>query len=194
MSVCDLEQPAVMPTATQEDVRRARRVLFHGVTGSGKSTAALALGARLDLPVHLVDDEFGWLPGWTPRPKAEARGLAAAVAAQPEWVFDSAYSSFIDLVHPTSEVVIGLDYPRLVSLSRLLRRTLVRVVRRGPVCNGNVETLARTLDRDSIFVWHFRSFARKRRRLCAWRDAPSGPPVLALRHPRELSQLMRALG
>ena len=38
-------------------------VLVHGVTGSGKSTAALAIGARTGHPVTLVD-ELTWLPGW----------------------------------------------------------------------------------------------------------------------------------
>ena len=69
-----------MPTATIDDVRRARRILLHGVAGSGKSTAALALGARLGLPAHLSDDEFGWLPGWVQRSADEMRALAGAVA------------------------------------------------------------------------------------------------------------------
>lgn len=51
-----------MPPATVDDVQRAKRVLVYGVTGSGKSTAAVVIGARLGLPVHLADDEFGWLP------------------------------------------------------------------------------------------------------------------------------------
>ena len=42
------------------------RVLLYGVTGSGKSTAALAVGARTGHPVTLVDD-LTWLPG-PPRP------------------------------------------------------------------------------------------------------------------------------
>ena len=37
------------------------RILVYGVTGSGKSTAALAIGARTGLPVTLVD-ELTWLP------------------------------------------------------------------------------------------------------------------------------------
>lgn len=52
-----------MPSASIDHVRQARRVLFHGVAGAGKSTAAERLGAVLGLPVTLVDEEFGWLPG-----------------------------------------------------------------------------------------------------------------------------------
>jgi hypothetical protein len=38
------------------------------------------------------------------------------------------------------ELIVGLYFPRWLSLSRLLRRCVVRVVRRTPVWNGNVET------------------------------------------------------
>lgn len=182
-----------VPTATVEDVQRARRVLLYGVTGSGKSTAALAVGARLGLPVHLADEEFGWLPGWVQRPASEMRALAAVAASEPAWVFDTAYAIFRDLVEPRADVVIGLDYPRWFSLGRLLGRTLIRVVDRRPVCNGNVETLRQLFARDSIIVWHFRSFARKRAAMRAWAARAEGPPVMLVRCSRELDQLVNAL-
>ena len=176
-----------------DDVQRAKRVLVYGVTGSGKSTAALAIGARLGLHVHLADDEFCWLPGWVQRPAAEMRALAAVAASEPAWVFDTAYESFRDLVEPRADVVIGLDYPRWISLGRLLRRTLVRAVDRRPICNGNVETLRQVFSRDSIIVWHFRSFTRKRATMRAWASRAEGPAIMLVRRPRELDRLVSAL-
>lgn len=183
-----------MPPATVDDVQRAKRVLVYGVTGSGKSTAALAIGARLGLPVHLADEEFCWLPGWVQRPAAEMRALVAVAASEPAWVFDTAYGSFRDLVEPRADVVIGLDYPRWISLGRLLRRTLARAVDRRPICNGNVETLRQVFSRDSIIVWHFGSFARKRATMRAWAARTEGPAVMLVRRPRELDLLVGALG
>lgn len=177
-----------------DDVQRAKRVLLHGVTGSGKSTAAVAIGARLGLPVHLADEEFGWLPGWVPRPADEMRALVAVAAAEPAWVFDTAYGTFRDLVEPRAEVVIGLDYPRWISLGRLLKRTLIRVLDRRPICNGNQESFRQMFSRDSIIVWHFRSFARKRATMRAWAARAEGPPVMVVRGPRELDKLIAALG
>lgn len=182
-----------MPHATVDDVRNARRVLLYGVTGSGKSTAALAVGERLGLPVHLADDEFGWLPGWVQRPADDMRALAGAAAAGPEWVFDTAYGTFRDLVEPRAEVIIGLDYPRWLSLTRLLRRTLSRVATKEPVCNGNTENWRALVSEESIIAWHFRSFARKRATMRAWAARPDGAPVMLLRHPRELDRLLSAL-
>ena len=183
-----------MPIASVADVQRARRVLLFGVTGSGKSTAALAVGARLGLPVHLADEEFGWLPGWVQRPAAEMRALAAIAASEPSWVFDTTYNSFRDLVERRADVIIGLDYPRWLSLAWLLRRTLIRAIDRQPICNGNVETPRQTFSRDSIIVWHFQSFSRKRATMRAWAARAEGPPVLVVRRPRELAQLVNALG
>ena len=60
-----------MSAGTVDDVARARRILCFGATGSGKSTLAGALGARLGLPVTLVDD-LCWDPGWR-EPSQEER-------------------------------------------------------------------------------------------------------------------------
>ncbi|WP_052459993.1 hypothetical protein [Tessaracoccus massiliensis] len=60
-------------------------------TGSEKSTAAEQLVATLGLPVHLVDEEIGWVPGWVQRPVEDMRRIAAGTVEEPEWVFDSAH-------------------------------------------------------------------------------------------------------
>ena len=54
------------------------RVLVYGVTGSGKSTAAVSIGARTGLPVTLVD-ELTWLPGWVPVDTAVQRQMIGEV-------------------------------------------------------------------------------------------------------------------
>lgn len=182
-----------MPHASFDDLRNARRILLHGVTGSGKSTAALAIGKARGLPVHLVDEEFGWLPNWVQRPVDDMRRLAAEAAAEPEWVFDSTYGTFRDLVEPRAEVIVGLDYPRWLSLWRLIRRTLTRVVTKQEMCNGNVEDWRAIFSKESIILWHFRSFPRKRKVLREWAVRPDGAPVLVLEHPRELDLLVRLL-
>lgn len=182
-----------MSLATVDDLRRARRILVHGVTGSGKSTAALALGQGLGLPVHLADEEFGWLPNWAPRPTEEMRRLAKAAAVEPEWVFDTAYTAFRDLVEPRADIIVGLDYPRWLSLARLVRRAIHRAVTRQEICNGNVETWRQLFSRDSIILWHFKSFRRKREAMHLWATRPDGAPILLLRHPRELEQVLRQL-
>jgi hypothetical protein len=78
---------------------------------------------------------------------------------------------------------VALDYPRWRSLAWLTRRTLGRVIDRRTICNGNTEGFRQMLARDSIIVWHFRSFARKRARMRAWAADPAGPEVIRLTSP-----------
>ena len=177
-----------MEAAVKTIPKNPSRVLFYGVTGSGKSSAANAYAAASGLPEFSADDDIGWLPGWQQRTVEQQRQIAAAVAARDRWVLDSAYGVWRDIVVPRAELVVALDYPRWLSLSRLLRRSVRRVITRQPVCNGNVETLGRLFARDSIVYWHFTSFARKRRAFREWQSDPDMPPVMVFRRPGELDE------
>ena len=53
----------------------AQRVLFHGVTGSGKSSAANAYAQAAGLEEYSADDDIGWLPGWQQGPVEEQRRI-----------------------------------------------------------------------------------------------------------------------
>jgi adenylate kinase family enzyme len=174
-------------------VDQPRRVLIYGVTGSGKTTMAHRVADRLGLPCHEVD-ELTWRPGWVEVPGAEQRARIAAICAGDRWVLDTAYGAWADLPLATADLVVGLDYARWRSLWRLLRRSAVRVATREPVCNGNVETLRNMIARDSILVWHFRSFRRKRQRMRRWAADPDGPPLVLLRSPRAAEAWLATLG
>lgn len=168
------------------------RILVYGVTGSGKTTAALAIGSRTGLPVTLVD-ELTWLPGWVPVGASVQREVIGDIVAGERWVLDSSYSDWLGFVLPRTELVVALDYPRRLSLARLVRRTVSRVITKEPLCNGNVEGWRNAVGRDSIILWHFQSFSRKRRRMRAWAADPQMPPVLLFRHPRELAAWISSL-
>ena len=162
-----------------------RRVLVYGVTGSGKTTLARTLGTVTGLPWHSADDEIGWLPSWRERPADEQRALAQAIADQPAWILDTAYGQWKDVIVPRAQLVVALDYPRHVSLRRLLKRTMARTVTRERVCNGNVESMRQALSGDSIILWHFRSFERKKRRIAQMLNDPEGPTVVRLTSPEQ---------
>ncbi len=169
----------------------ARRILIYGVTGSGKSTLAESVAARTGLPWFSVDDLM-WEPGWIAVAQAEQRARIAAICARDEWILDTAYSGWRELVLDRAELVVGLDYPRWRSLGRLVRRTAGRIRDRRPICNGNVETLRGAFSRDSIIAWHFRSFRRKRAHLREW-AARDGRRVLLFRSPTQTDHWLATL-
>lgn len=170
----------------------ASRVLIYGVSGSGKSTLAADLSRVTDLPWHSVDD-LTWEPGWVHVPVEEQRRRIEVICCQDRWILDTAYSAWLDVALARAQLIVGLDYPRWVSLGRLLRRTLWRVASRRSVCNGNCETLGRAFSRDSIFAYHFRWFRRKRQRMRAWQVDPAMPEVRLLRSPREARNWLQSL-
>jgi adenylate kinase family enzyme len=160
----------------------ADRVLIYGVTGSGKTALARQVAARTGLPFHCVDD-LTWEPGWISVPADEQRRRVAAICAADQWILDHAYRNFLDVILDRADLVVALDYPRWLSLGRLIRRTLARVIDRREICNGNTESFRMMFSRDSIIVWHFRSFAGKRRQIRAWAGEPPGPQLVRLTTP-----------
>ena len=171
---------------------RPCRIIVYGVTGSGKTTLAAQIGRRLGIPWHSVDDLM-WEPGWVPVPAEEQRARITALCDETEWVLDSAYGAWLDVPLARADLIVGLDFHRWVSLTRLLRRTAKRLVRRTEVCNGNRETVKGVVAADSIVVWHFRSFARKRARMRRWHADPSGPQVVLFRSPGAVRRWLEAL-
>ena len=100
-----------------------------------------------------------------------------------------------DIPLARADLIVGLDLPRRLSFGRLLRRTVGNIVRHRSLCNGNHETWRGTfLSYDSILVWHFKSFRRKRRRMRAWQADPEFPiAIVLLRSPREVRRWFAAL-
>jgi adenylate kinase family enzyme len=139
-------------------------------------------------------DDLTWEPGWAAVPPEEQRRLVTEICAGDTWLLDTAYGDWLDVPMARVELVVALDYPRWLSLQRLVRRTLARVLDKKTICNGNTETLRQMLGSDSIIRWHFRSFARKRERIAAWAADPAGPRVLRFTTPRELDPWIAGLG
>ena len=178
--------------AAAEGLGGARRILVYGVTGSGKSALAARLSELTGIGWVEVDTQT-WLPGWVQRSEEEQRRRFAEICAGEEWILDSAYGIWSDIPLARADLVVGLDYARLVSLGRLLRRTVARNLDKREICNGNVETWRGTFSRESIVAWHFRSFRRKHERLVAWEEDPARPPVLRLRTPAETEAWLASL-
>ncbi len=169
----------------------ARRILVYGATGSGKSVMARKVGELTGIPATSVDD-ICWSPGWVQMPADEQIAHFDALTATGAWVLDSAYGPWRDLAHERADLVVALDYERLTSLARLVRRTVTRIVDRQEVCNGNRESWRTLFARDSLVVWHFTSFRRKREEMRAWEAAASGPRVIRLRRPRHARAFVEA--
>ena len=90
------------------------------------------------------------------------RRISSALAPH-TWVVDGNYSAHRDLIWSQAPTLVWLDYPLRVLLWRLLRRTLRRTLGKEELWNGNRERfITQFLSRDSLFVWLFRTYWRRR--------------------------------
>ncbi|MBC8065078.1 MAG: adenylate kinase [Chlorobia bacterium] len=158
------------------------RIVVYGVAGSGKTTMARRLADMTGLPFHAVDD-LTWEPDWKIVPFDDQRVIFRDLCSSDAWILDNAYGHWIEIPLERVQLIVALDFPRWVSFGRLLKRTLRRLVDQETVCNGNRESLRLMLSRDSILLWHFRSFRRKRERIRKWVE--EGVPVVHLKNPLE---------
>jgi hypothetical protein len=125
-------------------------------------------------------------------PLGEQLAHFEALTGTGSWILDSAYGGWRHLAHERADLVVALDFERLISLTRVVRRTVTRIMRRQEVCNGNRESWRTLFARDSLVVWHFTSFRRKRTEMRAWESATAGPPVILLRSPAHARAFLEA--
>ncbi|GEK20860.1 AAA family ATPase [Cellulomonas xylanilytica] len=173
-----------------------RRVRVVGTSGSGKTTFARRLAARLGVP-HLELDEVFWDAGWTKRDLDEARALIGAFVSSADqgWVTDGNWSVGTDGLLLDADAFVWLDYPRRTVTSRVVRRTLRRGLLRTELWHGNREDLRNVLNPDpdqNVVLWSWTSHARVRARY-ATLSAESPIPVVRLRSPREANRWLDAL-
>ena len=164
------------------------RIMVCGPSNAGKSTFALALGAKLGVP-HIHLDQLHHLPNtdWQPRPPEEFAALHEAAIACDSWVMDGNYTRLFPSRLPRATGAILLHSNRFASLARYFRRTLFEHDRAGGL-SGN---------RDSIkwqMIHWILAGAPKRQDLMTdlLRAAPL--PLLEIRNMRDLNRLYTEWG
>lgn len=100
------------------------------------------IGEKLGLPVFHMDREVYWLPGWVERDKADQVRQVERIAAQEHWVIDGNNSSTLPIREARADLLIWLDLPLPLRLSRVIRRNLQqRGHSRPDMADGCVEKL-----------------------------------------------------
>lgn len=163
-----------------------QRIVIVGCSGSGKSSLARALSARLDLPViHL--DALYWRPGWTPSSNETFRARVAKAVAGDAWICDGGYSSTYDLRLPRADLVIWLDRSRWRCLWRVVIRWLTHIGRTradmGPDCPEKIDL------EFVLFIWNWRRRNRPTLEAGLARFAPEAP-LTVLRSDRQVADFL----
>ena len=100
-----------------------KQIMVVGCPGSGKSTMAIRIAQKLDLPVvHL--DKIHYAPVWQERTKAEKIRLAMRAEQADRWVIDGNLSATYPHRLSRADCCVWLDIPLRIRLWRVLKRRL----------------------------------------------------------------------
>jgi len=172
-----------------------QRIVIVGTTGSGKTTLGQRLATQMGYP--LVDlDAIHWGPNWTPMPLDQFRARVSEALEEPCWIVAGNYSKTRDIVWGHADTLVWLDYPLTLTMTRLFRRTVKRIVTREELWSGNRETWrAQFASRDSLFLWALKTHGRYREMITTNLTVPEYAHlnVLRFRQPDETEAWLRSL-
>jgi adenylate kinase family enzyme len=175
------------------------RVLVMGSTGSGKSTFARQLAARIGAP-HIEQDALNWDPGWTDLSQADPEKLRervrAAIVAE-SWTTCGNYSAVRGLIIERATHLVWLDYERPIIMARVIRRSISRAIVNAELWpgTGNREDFRRWLDKEHPIRWAWDTFKARRMSYEQMFADPANArlEMHRVRHPRQAAPLMDRL-
>lgn len=113
------------------------------------------MARALALPTIELDAIFHQ-PGWTPLPDAPFRERVTEALASEGWVVDGNYSTVRDIIWDRADTVVWFDLPFGIVMSRVVWRSIRRVITREELWNGNREhwsNLCSCHPEKSIIAW-----------------------------------------
>jgi adenylate kinase family enzyme len=175
-----------------------QRVVIVGVTSSGKSTLAENLAKRLGLN-YIELDALYWEPNWQSAPLDVFRDrVEKALRQADKWVIAGNYHIVRDLIWSKAEAVIWLDYPLLIVLGQLTRRSFKRWWTQELLWGTNREPLwnhFKLWSKESLYNWLFQTYWRRKREIPLLLSQPEHQHLawIRLQHPRETQAWLERL-
>jgi adenylate kinase family enzyme len=101
-----------------------QRVHILGAAGSGKTTLAQQVAARLGAPCYDLDLVAYEGDAWRHRPLAQRQADLRHILVQPAWVTEGAYLWWVEDLLAAADVIIWLDLPWPIAFWRIVTRHL----------------------------------------------------------------------
>lgn len=166
-----------------------------GTSGSGKTFVAQALAERLGLR-YVSNDALIWRANWVEVPDDERPEAFDVATREDGWTFDGNLGRGPGerLVLGRCDMLVWLDLPRWQVMWSVTVRTLGRMVTRERLWHGNVERWRTLLSRDSMVLYTWRTYGRRKRQYEALFASGEGPAVkVRLRSRREVDRWLASV-
>ncbi|MCY3410246.1 MAG: hypothetical protein INQ03_01295 [Candidatus Heimdallarchaeota archaeon] len=175
---------------------KLRRILVFGGSGSGKTTFSIKLSILLNIKAYHMDDIF-WLENWQRLSDNDLREAVRLIVQQDSWILDGNYTRTQDLSLPRATLVIILHFHPLITVWRLVKRTISRNTRFqlgthtdlpkniSSAGEGHIIEAVKELSKYSI-QFYYNKFPRLQERL-------DGVPTLVLHSPSQLTAFLQSL-
>ena len=177
------DQERIRLAASQ--LKRAKRVLVLGSSGSGKSAFTSDLSTLLALePIHL--DAHFWKTGWVSTPPHEWEARVRTLIHKPHWIMDGTYERTLPLRLPAADTVIVIEDWRVACLYRVLKRKFTVDDQNRPDAPPGQK-----IDRAFLrYIWHYPTLTRPYVYRCV-EDCERPQNLIVLRGLRGISRLLR---
>lgn len=100
-----------------------KKIAIIGNAGAGKSTLAIKLQNKLNLPLYHLDQYF-WKPGWQEPDRNEFEKIHHKLCDQPSWIIEGMAIRFFEYRARQADIIIFLDVPTYKCFYRVFKRTI----------------------------------------------------------------------
>lgn len=135
---------------SQQILSEARRIHIIGGAGTGKTTLARRIAARVNVSVFDLDEIAYHDGAGPPRPIAVRRQDVHRIAIRAAWVTEGGYLWWIDELLETADVIVWLDVPFRIAAWRIVLRHV-----RASLAGANRHRGLRKLLRFLLWNWGY---------------------------------------
>ena len=168
-----------------------RKIIITGTTCTGKTTLGNQISKAFKIPQIDLDD-IHLLPNWVEKENSVfVKDVITETNKHQEWIVTGSYQSLLkDTIWQEATLIVWLDYPLNLILRRYFIRTYKRVFLKEKCCGENYETLGTTFSKESLFLWIFKTYWHRKRRMADWKgNLFSHKEWLILKKPNEAKKL-----
>ncbi len=169
------------------------KIAVIGDTGAGKTTFALSLAQRFNLPYY-SSDSYRFTNG-IKRPDSDFLDDVRKIVSQGTWVFDSAHTISGPIVWPRADVVIYLKFSIRILLYRVLKRALRRLLTGERYDDGRKENVAHLFGKDGWITTFYPRLREKREKYEYYFNqiGKDTIPLIVLSNPHEAKRYLEEL-